>query len=264
VVFAPLNKDGCIDVERFYELMTPDVSFVSIMHVSNETGNINAISELCHFAKSINPKVLFHVDGVQAFMKIDVSLQVLGVDMYTISSHKVHGPKGIGALICKKNLNLKPEIYGGGQEQGVRSGTENYPLIAGFIKAVRLTMPRIENNLQIVTCKNNALLNELSQSGVSYEINGAGEKSPYILSLSFVGVRGEVLLHMLEEYGILVSTGSACSTKKIGNRVLKAMGKNQQQIEGNLRISFDVADDIDVQYVSKAIKECVNKYKRIV
>jgi len=259
VVFAPLNKDGYVDIEKFKEIMQPDVDFVSIMHVSNETGNINPISALCQYAKSVNPNVIFHVDGVQAFLKINVSITSLGVDMYTISSHKVHGPKGVGALIYKSNLHLKPELYGGGQEQGVRSGTENYPLIAGFVKAIQETLPSLNDNLIKVQKTNEALIQELRNLHVNFEINGAGEKSPYILSLSFLGVRGEVLLHMLEEYGILVSTGSACSTKKIGNRILQEMGKNTKQIEGNLRVSFDAMADVDVAYVAKAINECVNK-----
>lgn len=264
VVIIPLLANGRIDEVEFKRQMTKEVSFVSIMHVSNETGAINSIKELCSFAKMVNPNVIFHSDGVQAFMKIDTNLSYLGVDMYTVSSHKIHGPKGVGVLFVKDCINIKPQILGGGQENGKRSGTENYPLISGFVKAVEILSPTISSRFEKVLKSKKLLIKAFNKSNIEWKLNGDEDKdSPYILSASFLGVRGEVLLHMLEEYDILVSTGSACSTKKIGNRILQNMGKSQLEIEGNIRFSFDAFEDIDIDYLAEKVCECVKKYKRI-
>lgn len=264
VVFIPLTKDGKVDEVEFKKLMTKEVGFVSIMHVSNETGAINNIKDMCDYAKKVNPKVMFHSDGVQAFTKIEGGLSYLGVDLYTVSSHKIYGPKGVGALFFKKGLNLKPQTFGGGQEFGIRSGTENLPLIMGFAKAVQIGFASQKQNFLSVQKQKILLANALKEQNIDFEINGTlNEDSPYILSTSFLGVRGEVLLHSLESYGILVSTGSACSTKKIGNRILSAMQKSQTEIEGNIRFSFSPEQEFDALFVANAIKTEINKLKRI-
>ena len=135
VVFASIKKDGSVDEDKFAALLTPDTALVSVMHVSNETGAVNDIGRLVAMTKSVAPKALFHSDGVQAFCKIPVNLRALGVDMYSLSGHKIHGPKGIGALYVKKGASVHPLLYGGGQEKGFRSGTENTPLIFSFVTA---------------------------------------------------------------------------------------------------------------------------------
>lgn len=264
VVFIPLAKDGKVDEAEFRRLMTKEVGFISIMHVSNETGAINNIKDMCDYAKKVNPKVIFHSDGVQAFTKIEGGLSYLGVDLYTVSSHKICGPKGVGALFFKKGLNLKPQTFGGGQEFGIRSGTENLPLVLGFAKAVQIKIEHQSQNFLNVLNQKQSLIEALKKEKVDFEINGnAKEDSPYILSTSFLGVRGEVLLHSLESYGVLVSTGSACSTKKIGNRILSAMQKSQTEIEGNIRFSFSPEQEFDALFVANAIKIEINKLKRI-
>ena len=139
VQYAPINPDGSVNVEEFEKLLNENVSLVSIMHVSNETGAINDIARLVRLTRKYAPKAVFHSDGVQAFGKIKVNLRALDVDLYTISAHKIHGPKGIGGLFVKKGVSIRPLIFGGGQEKGFRSGTENAPCIIGFAKAVKIT-----------------------------------------------------------------------------------------------------------------------------
>lgn len=146
VVFAPIKSDGGVDEEKFAALLTPDVSLVSVMHVSNETGAVNDIAKLSAMTRRAAPKAVFHSDGVQAFGKIKVNLRSLGADLYTVSGHKIHGPKGIGALYVAKGAPVKPLVFGGGQEKGFRSGTENGPAIEAFAAAAERTMRNFEED----------------------------------------------------------------------------------------------------------------------
>ncbi|MBQ9276573.1 MAG: cysteine desulfurase, partial [Clostridia bacterium] len=146
VVFAPINTDGSVNVEEFKNLLDESVSLVSIMHVSNETGAVNDIARLVKLTRKLAPNAVFHSDGVQAFGKIKVNLRTLDVDLYTISAHKIHGPKGVGALFVKKGVSIRPLIFGGGQEKGFRAGTENLPSILGFELAVKHSEENFEQN----------------------------------------------------------------------------------------------------------------------
>lgn len=243
VVYVPLNDVGEIDKDKFKELMTSEVGFVSIMLVSNETGAINDVQWITKFAKSVNPKVLVHVDAVQGFCKIKINLKSLDVDYLTISSHKIEGPKGVGALVYKKQAKLEPEILGGGQENGKRSGTENVPSILGFVNSIKELSNDIDKNFESVKAFKLKLVEDLAKFsanvGLDFVVNGDPENSsPYILSIGFVGTKGEVLLHSLEREGILVGTGSACNSKHSGNRTLEAMGKTKAEVESNIRLSF--------------------------
>ncbi len=235
VVFAPLNKFGEVDLDKLKEILLKPTAFVSIMHVSNETGAINDISKISRLVKSFWPNAIFHSDGVQAFGKIPTNVLKLGVDLYSISGHKVGAPKGIGALYVKNISKLKPIIYGGGQEFGLRSGTENTEYILAFSK--------VASNFEIEKSYNHAkklsnIVRAYFEGKDGIKINSSTAASPYILSLSFEGVRGETLVHVLEEKGVVVGTGSACSSKKTTNRTLEAIGLCQKQIEGAIRISF--------------------------
>lgn len=260
VLELPLNSEGVVDENKFKELDFANISLISIIHVSNETGAINPIKELVKIAKQKNPKILFHSDGVQAFGKINVSLEDLGVDMYTISAHKLHGPKGIGALVSKKNINLKPTVFGGGQENRARSGTENVAGIIAFSRAASIKCSSLETDKKAISLLNQKLVDELKKNNLPFIQNSPENASPYILSLSIEGLRGEVLLHALESYDIYIGTGSACSVKKIKNRVLSAMGRTQAQIEGNIRISFSVRElDIDIAKVAKLVAQTAQK-----
>lgn len=235
VVFAPLNKFGEVDLDKLKEILQKPTAFVSIMHVSNETGAINDISKISRLVKNLWPNAIFHSDGVQAFGKIQTNVLKLGVDLYSISGHKVGGPKGIGALYVKNIAKLKPIIFGGGQEFGIRSGTENTAYILALSKVVDNF--EIEKNFEYVKKLSN-IVKTYFEGKEGITINSPKSASPYILSLSFEGVRGETLVHILEEKGVIVGTGSACSSKKTTNRTLEAIGLSREQIEGAIRISF--------------------------
>lgn len=257
----PLDADGYCCYDEFVKMMSPKVALVSIMHVSNETGAVNDIKKFSEFAKSINSKVIFHSDGVQAFCKIKVNLKDLGVDLYTISAHKIYAPRGIAALWVKKGVVIEPFLVGGGQEEGFRSSTENVAGALAFEYAVLKLKNDFEENYSKVAKIKNEIIDRLSESEISYclKINSPEKSSPYILSISFDKIKGEVLMNMLESYNIIISTGSACSAKKAGNRILEAMHMKDSQVVGSVRISFSAYDEYDVDYITKSIIECVKK-----
>jgi len=261
VDFIKLGKDGKIDFEHFQSLMDKNVGFISVMHVSNETGAINDIARLVDYAKRINPKVIFHCDGVQAVGKINIDLEELGVDMYTMSAHKIHGMKGVGALYVKKDVSLKPIIFGGGQESGLRSGTENLLAIYSLSKAVENSISLIDENYKKVYALKTTFLNMISNSNLKYKINSMEDNSPYIVSISFLGCRAETLLNMLDDNNIYIGNGSACSSKNSGNRILESMGCSKSEIEGNLRISFSKYNTIEeVEKMVDVLIDCINRY----
>lgn len=260
VQFVPLNETGSVDIEKYKSLLTSKVAFISIQHVSNETGAVNDIERLVKLAKKVNPDVIFHSDGVQAFLKMEYSVDALGVDMYTVSAHKVNGPKGIGALYVRKGLNVSRLIFGGGQEDGLRSGTENVFNIVGFKEAVNYNKERIASNHAELKRRRDELLSGLNDNKVKYQINGEG--LPSIMSIWFdQSVRGETLLHALERRGIYVSTGSACSANKHFNATLEAMGKSKEIMLASIRISLSPYLDFDGKEIAKIMAEEIQKIK---
>lgn len=261
VEFISLDATGKVDYEDFKTKMTKDVGFVSIMHVSNETGAINDIFKFVEYAKKINPNVIFHSDGVQAVGKIKVDLDDLGVDLYTMSAHKIHGFKGVGALYVKKNIRLKPIIHGGEQEFGIRSGTENLIGIFSIENSIkRAIINRLENYNKVAKLKEK-FIEMIQSSGINYKLNSYDDNSPYIISISFIGCRAETILNMLDDEGVYVGNGSACSSKNSGNRILEAMKLTKQEIEGNLRISFSKYNTLEeVEFMSQVLIKCVRKY----
>lgn len=267
VQFAPVNKDGSVNFEEFKKLLNEDVSFVSIMHVSNETGAINDIAKFVKATRRLAPNAVFHSDGVQAFEKVKVNLRSLDVDLYSVSAHKIHGPKGIGGLFVKKGTSMKPLIFGGGQEKGFRSGTENLPAILGFAKAVELNEEHFEENIskkhefkEYLAAKLNENIDDLVF--VSPKENCA----PNILTVAFKDVRGEVLLHSIEEDGILVGIGSACSSHR-ESRFKSLLGLDEAHKDGIIRFSTSEFSDIDdVDFIVELIKrryEVLKNYKRV-
>lgn len=267
VVYAPINADGSVNVEEFKNLLTPNVALVSIMHVSNETGAINDIARLCKLTKKVAPNAVFHSDGVQAFGKIKVNLRALGVDLYTISAHKIHGPKGIGALYVKKGTPIKPLIYGGGQEKGFRSGTENAPSILGFAKAVEICMKNFDTDFAKKAAfkaqLKEKLLSEIDDVQI---ISGDENFAPNIFTVAFKDVRGEVLLHDVEDDGILVGIGSACSSHH-ESRFKSLLGLDENHKDGIIRFSISYEnDENDVDFIVGRIKSSLEKltgYKRV-
>ena len=262
VEFVNLDKTGKVDIDDFEKKMTEDVDFVSIMHVSNETGAINDIARLVSIAKDVNPKAIFHCDGVQAFGKINVNVDDLGVDMYTISAHKIYGGKGVGALYVKNKVSLKPIIFGGGQESGLRSGSENLIGIYTLYRASQIVTKNLDENYNKVLNLKNLFLQKLAKTNLKYALHSFEDNSPYIVSVSFEKCRAETLLNMLGDYdNIYVGNGSACSSKKMGNRVLESMGVSKSDIEGNLRISFGLYNTPEeVEYLVQKLYERVNMY----
>lgn len=243
VVFAPLAKTGEVDLEILSKILEKPTAFVSIMTVSNETGAINNIQKISKLIRRTNPNAIFHSDGVQAFGKIPTNVLNMDVDLFSISAHKIGGPKGIGALYVKNIKKLKPIIFGGGQEFGLRSGTENTMFTLAFGEIAKSL--KIKENFEKTNEIRNYVRNFFeNKDGV--EINSPKDASPYVLSLSFCGVRGETLVHVLEGDDVIVGTGSACSSKKGAlNRTLEEMGKTKEENEGAVRISFSKETTLD-------------------
>ena len=256
---VPLEKSGKVDFEEFKKLMTSEVALVSIMHVSNETGAINDIKKLCAYSKMINKNVLFHSDGVQAFCKIKVNVLDLGVDFYSVSAHKVYAPRGIAALWMKNGVRIEPLLVGGGQEEDVRSSTENVAGALAFAYAVKKNTESIQENFDKVANYKNEFLNFLQSSEIAQflKVNSTQDASPYVLSISFFNIKGEVLMNSLESDGVLISTGSACSSKKAGNRTLQAMGLSSSDVVGSVRVSFSPHEKYDFEYIANCFVKAV-------
>lgn len=266
VVFIPVDETGRVKEEAFIELMTKDVSFVSVMHVNNETGAINDIKKLVKVAKSVNPAVIFHSDGVQAVGKIPVSIADLNVDLYSFSSHKIHAPRGVGGLYVKNGIHLRPILFGGGQEYNVRSSTENVAGIAAFAHAVVIATNEQADNYDKVSSVRNALVRKLQEKGNAYRVLSDENCSPYIVNFTMKYVRGEVMLHSLEKYEIYVGTGSACSSKKSERSMAKIANLPKEYEKGILRVSFDKNTTIDeIDYFINKLNseyEMLEKYMR--
>lgn len=260
VDFIPLDRTGHIDLLAFRQMMSEDVGFISVQHVSNETGAINDIQKLVKIARRVNPNVLVHSDGVQAFMKFEYSVADLDVDFYTISGHKIGASKGVGALYVKKGAKIQPLIYGGGQEKGLRSGTENVFAISSFGLATEINKRDLKKNYQIVKDLKENLLNEFLKQGLNYKLNSYEPCVPHIMSICLKeGIRGETLVHALEPRGVYISTGSACSATKNMNRTLESMGVNESQILSSVRISFSPYMECDASVVAEICKNEIDK-----
>lgn len=261
VLFVPLDKSGRIDEEKYKQMLDSNVVFVSVQHVSNETGAVNNIKRLVSLAKKANPNVKFHSDGVQAFMKFPIDVQDLGVDYYTISAHKIGGAKGVGALYVKKGSKISPVVFGGGQEDGLRSGTENVFGIVSFALAAEKMNADMKQNFEKISKMREELLSELSKVGVNYVVHGESGV-PHTMNIMLEkSIRGETLVHALERRGILLSTGSACSATKHLNSTLEAMGVPNSEILASERISIGAYMDFDAKLIAKIIKEEIDKLK---
>ncbi|MBR1747496.1 MAG: cysteine desulfurase [Clostridia bacterium] len=266
VVFCPVDASGRVIEEEFLQLLSKDVSLVSIMHVNNETGAQNDVKRLCALTKNFDSNILFHSDGVQALGKVPVALDDLGVDFYSMSAHKIHGLRGVGALFIKNGLHLRTFLYGGGQEFNVRSSTENLAGIAAFSCAVDYAINHQKENYEKVKDLNGYLRTALSEQGDAYKIISDPGGSPYILNFAMRYVRGEVMVHSLEKYEIFVGTGSACSSKKTDRTVAKFANLSPEYEKGVLRVSFDEntsKDDVDY-FINKLNLEylAIEKYMR--
>lgn len=263
VRFAALNSDGSVDVDSLLSLIDRNTSLVSVIHVNNETGAVNDINSIGKAVKSINERALFHSDGVQAFGKIPYKI-CREVDLYSISAHKIGGLKGNGALIKRKNLTIKPFIYGGGQEDGLRSGTENVFGIKMFELAAKKRYASLEENFNRVKNLKERLAQKLDKglfTAISPEVG-----SPYILTVAAEGVRGEIILHEADDRGLIIGTGSACSSneKKRYSRVILSCGVEEARADGVLRLSFSPeTTNEEVDEAAEILNETVKHRKEI-
>ncbi len=247
VSYLPVDKTGRICLEDLRSAMTPETILVSIMHTNNEVGSLQPIAEAGALIKSMNPGTLFHVDAVQGFGKARIYPKRMHIDLLSVSSHKIHGPKGVGMLYVSDKVKIQPINFGGGQQTGLRSGTENVPGVAGMALAAKMLYGQLDEEVeQLYKCKQYFVDGLKKIEGVT--VNGLLEggtcvegTAPHVVSASFAGVRSEVLLHALEDAGIYVSAGSACSSHKPQpSATLKAMGVEKSLLESTIRFSFSV------------------------
>ena len=257
VTYIPAGENGQVDVDAFADAVRDDTILVSCMHINNELGSVMPVEQIGRAVKAKNKDVYFHVDAIQSFGKIEVLPKKINADIVSVSGHKIHGPKGSGFLYIKKGLLIRPVIYGGGQQKNMRSGTENVPAIAGLGVAVEKTFENFEEKTAHIASLRDRLVNELTKIENVYCNTDVSKGAPHIASISFVGVRSEVMLHALEDKGIYVSSGSACSSnKKKESAVLTAIGLDKDRIESTLRFSFGEQNTVEeVDYAIEVIKE---------
>lgn len=265
VTYLDVNENGIIDIEEFKKSLKSTTSLVTMMHVNNEIGAIEPIQEVGKHLKTLNDKVYLHVDAVQSYGKINFKPSRYNIDFMSVSGHKLHGPKGIGFMYIKENNRLKPLLTGGGQEIGIRSGTENVPGIYGLGEAIKITNKDLDKNIEKIDNLKNILKEGLLENIDDIKINSSDDGVCHILNVSFRGIKGEVLLHYLEQKGIYVSTGSACSSKKKGSHVLNAIKLNPDEIEGAIRFSLsDMNNEEEILETIKIVKESVNDLRMII
>ncbi len=260
--YAPLQKDGRVDVEKLLDLVDEKTSFVSVMHVNNEMGAINDINDIARRVKAKNPRVIFHSDGVQAYGKIPFRLSK-DVDLYSVSAHKIGGLKGVGALIKRRSLAIAPYLYGGGQENGKRSGTENVFGIKQFEYAAEEKFATLREDNERLSGYQNRLWAALDKD--VYVRITPDYASPYIFTVSAVGLRGEILLHMANDKGLLVGTGSACSSnsKTRYNKIVLALGYDEKTADGTLRLSFSKdTTEAEIEQAANILNEIGRDLKR--
>ena len=265
VTYLPVGKDGKISLENLKNAIKKETILVSVMHVNNEIGTIQPIEEIGKYLKSLDEKVYFHVDGVQSYAKIKFRPSRYNIDFMSVSGHKLHGPKGIGFMYVKENNRIKPLLTGGGQEIGIRSGTENVPGIYGIGEAVRILNQDLEGTIDKIKGLRDLLKEEILANIDNVKINSPEDGVCHVLNVSFRGVRGEVLLHYLEQKEIYVSTGSACSSKKKGSHVLNAIGLTPDEIEGAIRFSLsDLNTKEEIMQTVEVLKESVSDLRMII
>ncbi len=254
---ANVLADGHIDVKDFISQVDSDTLLACFMHVNNETGAINDVKTINAYVKKKNPNTVTFSDGVQAIGKIPVNIRNLGVDMYSFSGHKIHGSKGMGCLFVKRGTKLSSIVFGGGQEKGLRSGTEYVGGIVSLCKALQLAMDNLLQKTQIFA-RYKQIIRDSLVNIPQWQENCTQNCSPAIMSLAFADIKGEVLLHMLEEFEIIVGTGSACSSKNKQSRIAKAINLSPNLSEGVLRISFSKYNtEEEVQFLAEKLAFCV-------
>lgn len=264
VTYLPVYGDGIIKIEDLKKAIRDDTILITVMHANNEIGTIQPIAEIGKIAKEKG--IIFHTDAVQTFGKIPVDVEELGVDLLSLSSHKIYGPKGVGALYIRKNTRLVPQIHGGGQERGLRSGTENIPGIVGFGKAAEMASENQKKDHDYLIQIRDGIIDKVLEEIPASYLNGDKEKRlPNIINFRFSAIEGESLILLLDAKGINSSTGSACSSKNLkASPILKALGLEDVDVHGSLRLSLGLENSIeDVDVVVEAIRESVETLRKM-
>ena len=264
VVNVDPNADGNIDPQQIVDAVDSKTALVTLIHVNNETGAVLDIKTLCDKIKAKNKRTVIHIDATQSFMKLPFDVSKIQCDSMSFSGHKIYAPKGVGGLYLKKGTNIKTIMAGGGQEKGLRAGTENIHYILGFAKACQLLQPDMRKNLAHFAQLKAQLLNGLAQFD-NVVINSPDNAVPYTVNFSFMNYRSETLLHFLEADEIYISSGSACS-KGAASHTLTVMGVDAKRIDSSIRVSFGIhttAEDIDTFITAlKNAQEKLQKVKR--
>ena len=265
VTYLPVDSRGVVKMDALKAVLREDTILVSVMYVNNEVGAVMPVEEIAALVHEKSPKALFHVDAIQAFGKYRIYPKKMGIDLLSVSGHTIHGPKGVGFLYINEKAKIQPQILGGGQQGGMRSGTDNVPGIEGLGAAAVEIYKNLEENVENMYRLKEHIAQGLEKIG-DIRINGMDlrEGAPQILSISVMGVRSEVLLHSLEERGIYVSAGSACSShKRKPSATLAAMGMSKDQIESTVRLSFCEENTIEeADYFLQVMGELVPMLRR--
>ncbi len=265
VTILPVDHDGHISLKELEDAIRPDTILVSTMYVNNEVGAVEPVEEIAKIIKAKNPSALYHVDAIQAYGKYIIRPKKQGIDLLSVSSHKIHGPKGVGFLYIRNGVKIKPLIYGGGQQAGLRSGTENVPGVAGFGAAAKeMYTNHAEKVAKLIELKD-YMTDRLGEiEGCVINSKKGNGSAPQIVSVSFEGVRSEVLLHALEDKGVYVSSGSACSSNHPGiSGTLKGIGVSQKLLDSTIRMSFGIfSTKEEVDYTIDVLKELVPVLRR--
>ena len=268
ITYLPVDHNGHIDLDQLREAVRPDTILVSVMYVNNEVGSVEPVAEISRVIKAKNPSTIFHVDAIQAYGKYEIRPKKEGIDLLSVSGHKIHGPKGSGFLFVRDKVKVHPLILGGGQERGLRSGTENVPAIAGLGQAAMEIYQNFDAKIMQMYRLRDYFIAEVEKiDGVSVNGHKDHSNAPHIVSVSVSGVRSEVLLHALEDREIYVSAGSACSSNKPAvSRTLQSIGLKRELLESTVRFSFSVhTTKEEIDYALEAMAELVPmlaKYRR--
>lgn len=268
ITYLPVNEFGVIRIKDVEEAICEDTILISVMYVNNEVGAVMPVREIAEVIAKKKPDIIFHVDAIQAYGKYEIYPKRLHIDLLSVSGHKIHGPKGIGFLYIKDKLKIKPLIFGGGQQKGMRSGTENVPGIAGIGRAAEIIYAGLDEKMNHLNELKDYMIDELSKlENVRINSTKGRDSAPQIVNASFVGVRSEVLLHSLEDRNVYVSAGSACSTNKhVVSATLKGIGLKNEEIESAIRFSFSIfTTKEEIDYTLDVLREILPKlrlYKR--
>lgn len=270
ISFISVDENGYVNIEELIDEICDDTILISVMYVNNEIGTLEDIAAIGYAIKNKKPDVLFHVDAIQAFGKFRIYPKKLNIDLLSVSGHKIHGPKGIGFLYIKNKTKIKPYIYGGGQQNGLRSGTENVPGIAGLGKAVELIYQNHEEKQKTLYELKEYFVEQLKKIE-HVTVNGISnisisDTAPHVISVTAHGIRSEVLLHALEDKGVYVSSGSACSSNHPAlSGTLQAIGLDKASIEGTIRFSFSISTTKEeLDYAVTALKELLPVLRKYV